>query len=83
MRRLIKLPEVCGASALRPTSIYELAKEGLFTPPVKLTPRSSAWPEHEVDAINAARIAGKSNDEIRALVARLVEQRKQTQTVAA
>jgi len=33
--------------------------------------RSVGWPSDEVEAINAARIAGKSVDEIRQLVIRL------------
>jgi arylsulfatase A-like enzyme len=34
------------------------------------------WPEHEVDALNAARIAGQSDDEIRDFVTRLEAARK-------
>jgi prophage regulatory protein len=34
------------------------------------------WPSSEVAAINAARIAGKTDDEIRALVVKLEEARK-------
>jgi prophage regulatory protein len=43
---------------------------------VRLSKRSSAWPEHEVAALNAARISGKTDAEIRQLVARLVAQRE-------
>jgi len=42
---------------------------------IKIGERASAWPESEIAAINAARIAGKSNDEIRRLVADLEQQR--------
>jgi prophage regulatory protein len=38
--------------------------------------RTVGWPAGEVAAINAARIAGKSNEEIRALVVRLEADRK-------
>ncbi len=34
--------------------------------------RASAWPAHELAAINAARIAGKSDDQIRRLVIDLI-----------
>jgi len=34
------------------------------------------WPAHEVVSLNAARIAGKSNDEIQALVIKLEADRK-------
>ena len=75
--RLLRLPAVLERMGLRTTSIYGHAKAGLFPPPVKLTGRCSAWPEHEVAAIITARIAGRSDDEVRALVARLVAQRQQ------
>ena len=52
-------------------SIYNSIKDGLFTKPVKIGQRSVGWPSYEVDAINAARIAGKSEAEIRELVIRL------------
>jgi prophage regulatory protein len=77
--RLLKLPAVCDLTGLRTVSIYGHAKAGLFPPPVKLGERTSVWPEHEVAAINLARIAGKSDAEIRALVADLIAQRKQAQ----
>jgi prophage regulatory protein len=80
--RLLRLPRVRDLTGFGTTSIYGRAKAGLFTPPVKLTERCSAWPEHEVAAINGAVIAGKSEDEIRALVAQLIVQRKQPQAAA-
>ncbi len=51
--------------------LYDKAARGLFTKPIKLGMRASGWPEHEVNAIVAARIAGESDDAIRALVKRL------------
>jgi prophage regulatory protein len=77
--RLLRLPAVLDLTGLRTTSIYGQAKTGLFPPPVKLTERCSAWPEHEVAQVNAARIAGKSEAEIRKLVAQLVAQWQQPQ----
>lgn len=49
---------------------YKRLAEGLYTKPVKLG-RTSAWPEHEIDAILTARIAGATDNEVAALVARL------------
>jgi prophage regulatory protein len=46
-----------------------------MTPPVKLGARAIGWPTEVILAINAARIAGKSDDEIRQLVRRLEAQR--------
>ncbi|OQX19914.1 MAG: transcriptional regulator, partial [Desulfobulbaceae bacterium A2] len=50
--------------------------QGLWTKPVSLGERSVGWPDNEVTAINEARIAGKSEEEIRALVIRLETARK-------
>lgn len=52
-------------------SIYSAVQAGMFTKPVQIGPRAVGWPSEEVKAINAARIAGKSVDEIKALVNRL------------
>ena len=58
-------------------SIYNNVKLGLFTVGVKIGQRSVGWPSQEVFAINAARIAGKSDDEIRQLVNRLHAKRQE------
>lgn len=51
-------------------------QQGLFTHPVQIGLRAVGWPSNEVAAINAARIAGKTDDEIRALVVKLESARK-------
>lgn len=58
-------------------SIYGLIREGLWTQPVKIGTRSSGWPEHEVKAITAARIAGLSDEQIRDLVGQLHAKRSE------
>lgn len=57
------------------STAYADVANGLLTAPVKCGPRSSGWPEHELDAILAARIAGKTDAEIRELVKRLMAAR--------
>ena len=52
-------------------SIYTAIKAGLFTKPVPIGERSVGWPDYEVKAINSARIAGKTEADIRDLVNRL------------
>ena len=52
-------------------SIYGAIHAGLFTMPVQIGQRSVGWPSEEVAAINQARIAGKSDADIRALVNQL------------
>lgn len=74
--KLLKLPQVLEQTAKARSTHYNDIKAGLMTPTVSLGVNSVAWPEHEISAINAARIAGKSDDEIRQLVARLVADRK-------
>jgi prophage regulatory protein len=52
-------------------SVYTAIHEGLFTVPVPIGQRAVGWPDHEVKAINQARIRGDSDDQIKALVAKL------------
>jgi prophage regulatory protein len=68
---LLRLPNVLAERGIRKTQHYAEIKAGLFTCPVKLGKRASAWPAHEVAAINQARIAGKSDEEIKKLVVEL------------
>ena len=58
------------------STLYLRISQGLWTRPVKLGPRAVGWPADEVSAIIAARIAGQSDAEIRALVERLEAGRK-------
>ena len=61
-------------------SIYTAIKDGTFTKPVQIGQRSVGWPDYEVKAINAARIAGKSETEIKELVNRLHAKRTELAT---
>ena len=53
------------------STIYVRISQGLMTSPVNLGPRSVGWPACEIVALNAARIAGQSDGQIRTLVGRL------------
>ena len=53
------------------TSVYNDIRSGLFTNPVKISSRSVGWPDYEVNAINRARIASASNEQIHELVKQL------------
>jgi len=57
------------------STLYRDIQNGLFTHPVPIGGGRSAWPSNEIDAINRARIAGQSDDEIRALVIELEKAR--------
>jgi prophage regulatory protein len=53
------------------STIYRKILAGLMTKPVKIGGDRSAWPANEIQAINQARIAGKSDEEIKQLVIEL------------
>lgn len=74
--KLLKLPQVLGLTAKSRSTHYQEIKLGLMPPPVRLGEQSVAWPESEIMAINKARIAGKSTDEIKQLVQHLATERQ-------
>ncbi|MBA4382961.1 MAG: transcriptional regulator [Sideroxydans sp.] len=76
LQTIYRLPVVQSESGLSRSTIYLRITQGLWTKPVLLGARAVGWPSTEVAAINAARIAGKSDDEIRTLVAKLELARK-------
>lgn len=65
--RLFRLPTVLDSRGIKHSQHWEDIQAELFTKPVKVG-RVALWPENEVAALNAARIAGKSDDQIRQLV---------------
>jgi len=70
--KLLRLPEVLKHRGNRSrASHYRDIQQSLFTKPINIGPRSVAWPAHEVDAINLARLAGKPEQEIKILVKEL------------
>jgi len=73
---ILRLPAVLRERGRSRSTHYLDIQQGFFTRPVSIGSRAVGWPEHEVAALNDARIAGKSDDEIRALVARLEAARK-------
>lgn len=75
---ILRLPTVCKASGKSRSTIYLRIKDGLFPPAVSIGARAVGWPAEEIDAINRAHIAGKSDDDIRRLVATMVVARKAT-----
>lgn len=73
---LLRLPAVKSESGYSRSTIYLRIAQGLWTKPVSLGARAVGWPAQEITALNTARIAGKSDDEIRALVVKLEAGRK-------
>lgn len=76
--RLLRLPAVMAETGYKThASIYGLIRQGLFTKQIPIGRRSVGWPDHEVNAINIARAAGKSEEQLRELVNRLHAQRQE------
>jgi len=73
---IFRLPAVKSESGYSRSTIYLRIAQGLWTKQISLGPRCVGWPANEVAALNAARISGKSDDEIRALVVKLEAARK-------
>lgn len=72
---ILRLPDVKRSSGLSRSTIYLRITQGLMTKPISLGGRAVGWPANEVNEINLARVAGKSDDEVRALVASLMDAR--------
>jgi len=72
--RLVRLAEGMGRTGLGRSAFYAAISDGLLPKPVKIG-RSSAWPEHELDALVAAMIRGESRDALRGLVQQLHAER--------
>jgi len=75
---ILRLPDIKASTGLSRSSIYLRISQGLYPKPVSLGGRAVGWPAMEVAAINAARIAGKPDTEIRELVQKLESDRKVT-----
>lgn len=73
---ILRLPAVKTESGLSRSTIYLRIKQGLFPKPIRLGERAAGWPAFEVAALNSARIAGRTDEEIRALVLKLEAARK-------
>jgi len=73
---ILRLPAIKTSTGLSRSTIYLRIATGVFTKPVSLGGRAVGWPAHEVAALNAARISGKSDTEIRDLVVKLEAARK-------
>lgn len=68
---ILRLPKTQSESGYSRSTIYLFIGKGLWVKPVKLGARAIGFPSNEVSALIAARIAGKSDDEIRELVKKL------------
>lgn len=68
---ILRLPIILRERGRSRSAHYSDIQQGLFTRPVLIGLRAVGWPSIELAELNAARIAGKPDDEIRALVVKL------------
>ena len=80
--QILRLQSVKGKAGHKSdASIYNLIRAGLFTTGVAIGQRARGWPDYEVDALISARVAGRSDAEIRELVKVLHAKRTELVTV--
>jgi prophage regulatory protein len=77
---ILRRHQVQAATGLSRSTIYLRITQGLWPRPVNLGARSVGWPAGEVATLNAARIAGRSDDEIRKWVVHLEARRLSADT---
>ena len=75
VERLLRLPAVLALRGVGKWTHYDEIRRGVCPRGVLIGRHAVAWPESEIAALNAARIAGKSEDELRDLVHELVATR--------
>lgn len=68
---ILRRTAVEAATGYSRSTIYLRISQGLWTRPISLGARAVGWPASEVSALNAARIAGLTDERIRELVLRL------------
>ncbi len=74
--RILKKPEVLSSTGWSRSTLHTRIKENLFVPPISLGERAIGFLAHETNSVLAAMVAGQSKEQIKALVASLVAQRK-------
>lgn len=75
---LLKLSTVEFRTGLSGSTIYRKITEGTFPKQVLIGNKSVAWPSCEIDALVQARVSGKTDNQIKALVIELHEKRNET-----
>lgn len=76
--RFLRMPEVLTRRGRSRSSHYADIQAGLFPRPVSIGSRAVAHPDYEVDAMNAATVAGLPEDQLRRLVQRIETARRGT-----
>ncbi len=72
---LLRLPQVLAKTGRCKASHYADINDELMVSPIRIGIRAAAYPDHEIDEINAARVRGASPKEIQELVHSLIAAR--------
>ena len=75
--KLIRIKEVMEISGLKRSTIYNYISLGIFPSQIKLGERCAAWLESEISEVNFARIAEKTEQQIKDLIAKQRDLRSQ------
>ena len=74
--QLLRLPAALAMrGGIGKSKHYQDIEDGLMTHPVPIGANSVGWPLRDILVINAARISGRGDDEVRALVVELEDSR--------
>ncbi|MEP1446266.1 MAG: AlpA family phage regulatory protein [Paraglaciecola sp.] len=69
-------PEVLKRLGISKTTFHNRINQNLLPPPISLGDRAVGYLQHEIDTVLAAMVAGKSDSDLKMLVAELVTQRQ-------
>lgn len=78
MRHIKKQPAVEAETGYARSTVWHHVKNGLLPKPIKIGPRAVGWLSDEIEAVMNARIQGKGDAEIKALVIDLEQRRSQS-----
>lgn len=74
---ILKQSEVLEITRQSATTLWRQVKAGTFTPPIQIGTKATGYIKDEVNAVLSARSIGMPERELKALVKRLVAQRKE------
>jgi prophage regulatory protein len=74
--RYLRLPSIKARYGVSQATVWRWCQEGLLPPPIKLAAKTSAWILAELDRVDEAREAGATAGEIKALVKKIVAERR-------
>lgn len=74
---LIRKPEALKKLGISKSTFHIRIAEGLLPPAVMISQRAKGYLLHEINSVIVSMVKGKSNQEIKALVLDLIEQRQE------